>query len=189
MSLFRKKLVLVKKKKAKFVYLEDLYLRNSNDSFIASSDHGVNFLRLTFPRLCILTDSVFYAPIHIEMRISVLMIVKQIKLFLKGLTQGFFLEFRMVGLGFKVKRTGEFFLRGVKFDLGFSHFIKMPLSRVIRLYRIKRRFLLFSIDYDSIKILLKQIQNIRKHNPYKMRGLKLSGAKLRIKAGKKQTKR
>jgi len=189
MLLFQKKLVFVKKKKARFVYLEDLYLLNSNDSFIVSSDYGVNFLRLTFPKMCILTDSVFYAPIHLGVRISISIVVKQIRLFLKGLTQGFFLEFRMVGLGFKIKRTGEFFLRGVKFDLGFSHFIKMPLSQAVRLYRIKRRFLLFSIDYDSIKILLKQIQNIRRHNPYKMRGLKLSGAKLRIKAGKKQTKR
>jgi len=182
----------VKRKKAKFVYLEDLYAysRNSTDSFIiASSDYGFSFLRLIFPDIHILSNSVFYVPIHIKMRISISMIVKQLKLFLKGLTQGFFLEFRMIGLGFKIKRTGEFFLKGLKFDVGFSHFTKMPLSRAIRLYRIKRRFLLFSIDYDSIKILLKQIQNIRKHNPYKMRGLKLSGMKVRIKAGKKQTKR
>jgi len=136
-----------------------------------------------------LTDHIFYAPLHAGLRISISIILKQVKLFLKGLAQGFFLEFRMVGLGFKIKRTGEFSMRGVKFDIGFSHFIKLPLSRTIRLYRIKRRFLLFSIDYASIKILLKQIQSIRKHNPYKMRGLKLTGAKVRTKAGKKQTKR
>jgi len=189
MVVIQKKLIFVKRKKSQFVYLEDLYLKNSIDSFIASSDYGINFLRLTFPKMCALANYIFYAPIHSGLRVSVSIVLKQIKLFLKGLAQGFFLEFRMVGLGFKIKRTGDFLLRGLKFDIGFSHFIKLPLSRMTRLYRIKRRFLLFSIDYGSIKVLLKQIQNIRKHNPYKMRGLKLTGAKLRTKAGKKQTKR
>jgi ribosomal protein L6P/L9E len=190
MVLLHKKLVFVKKKKTKFLYLEDLYSNNFvSSSLIASSDYGINFMRLVFPKMHVLGGSIFYAPVYIEMRISIAMVIKQVKLFLKGLTQGFFLEFRMVGLGFKVKRTGGFFLKGLKFDIGFSHFTKVPLSGAIRLYRIKRRFLLFSIDYTSIKILLKQIQNIRKHNPYKMRGLKLSGAKVRVKAGKKQTKR
>jgi hypothetical protein len=186
---FHKKLILVKQKKSKFVYLEDLYARNFPHSFAASSEYGVNFLRFTFPRMFILTEYLFYAPCHVGWRVSITMVLRQVKLFLKGLSQGFFLEFRMVGLGFKIKRTGDFYLRGIKFDIGFSHFIKLPLANTVRLYRIKRRFLLFSIDYNSIKILLKQIQNIRRHNPYKMRGLKLTGARLRVKAGKKQTKR
>lgn len=189
MMVLQRKLILVKKKKLQFVYLEDLYSKESFDSFVASSGYGINFLRLTFPKMCMLTNYVFYAPVHVGLRVSVSMVLKQIKLFLKGLTQGFFLEFRVVGLGFKIKRTGELSLRGVKFDIGFSHFTKLPLSKMIRLFRIKRRFLLFSIDYNSIAILLKQIRNIRKHNPYKMRGLKLTGARLRVKVGKKQTKR
>lgn len=150
---------------------------------------GSNFLNVSFPKLKILNLYSFYAPTHINSRVSTSIVTKQLNLFLKGLSQGFFLEFRMVGLGFKAKRSGNFSLRSVKFDIGFSHFIKLPIPNLVKFCRIKRRFLFFSVDYFSIKIVLKQIQNLRKHNPYKMRGLKLTGAKLRIKPGKKQTKR
>jgi hypothetical protein len=185
--MLNKRLILTKKKKAKFLYLEDLY--SNPKSLMSSSNKGVNFLNIAFPALRFLNSSIFYAPLYCSLDISISIVVKQIKLFLKGLTQGFFLEFRMIGLGFKVKRTGKFLLRTIKFDIGFSHFIKMPLSNLVKLCRIKRRFLLFSIDYTTLKVLLKQIQNLRKHNPYKLRGLKLTGDKPRNKPGKKQTKR
>jgi len=182
-----RKLIFLKKKKIKVLYLEDLYVNSKN--LLASSEKGINLLNISFPKIKMLNSYLFYVPLHYSLRVSVFMIIKQVKLFLKGLTQGFFLEFRMVGLGFKIKRTGNFLLRSIKLDIGFSHFIKIPLSNLIKLFRIKRRFLLFSVDYTTLKILLKQIQNLRKHNPYKMRGLKLSGAKFRVKPGKKQTKR
>jgi len=186
--MFSRHLIFSKKKKVKFLYLEDLYLIPSNN-LLCSSDKGINYLSLTFPNIKLLNLNVFYAPVYINSRVSSFLVIKQLKLFLKGLSQGFFLEFRMVGLGFKAKRSGNFSLRSIKFDIGFSHFIKLPVSNMVKFCRIKRRFLLFSIDYSSIKIVLKQIQNLRKHNPYKMRGLKLTGAKLRVKPGKKQTKR
>jgi ribosomal protein L6P/L9E len=187
-----KALVFLKKKKTKFLYLEDLYINKSitkKNQLVVSSEKGLNFLNIAFPRIQILNGYLFYAPIHKKLSVSISIIVKQLKLFLKGMVQGFFLEYRMVGLGFKVKRSGNFLLRTVKFDIGFSHFIKVPLSSLVRLCRIKKRFLFFSIDYSTIKIILKQIQNIRRHNPYKLRGLRLTGAKYRIKPGKKQTKR
>lgn len=187
--MLQRSIVLVKKKKSKFFYVEDLYTNPASLCFIASSELGLNILRITFPKIKMLNQYLFYAPVHKTLVVSISMLVKQLKLFLKGLSQGFFLEFRLFGLGFKVKRSGDFGLRFVKFDIGFSHFIKFPLSKLVRIYRIKKRFLLFSIDYETIQIVLKQIQNIRKHNPYKVRGLKLTGGKYRVKPGKKQTKR
>ena len=187
-----KTLIFLKKKKTKFLYIEDLYLNKhvlNKCQLVLSSDKGLNFLPMVFPKIQILNSYLFYAPIHVKLSVSISIIIKQLKLFLKGMVQGFFLEYRMVGLGFKVKRSGNFLLRTIKFDIGFSHFIKVPLSSMLRMCRIKKRFLFFSIDYNTIKIVLKQIQNIRKHNPYKLRGLKLSGAKYRNKPGKKQTKR
>lgn len=184
-----KYLILVKEKKHKCVYVEDLYLNTFKNHILVSSLNGLNFLNVSFPNVKFLNSFCFYGPLHVNFRISAFIIIKQVKLFLKGLSQGFFLEFRMVGLGFKIKRGGNFLSRNVKFDIGFSHLTKLSFSPLIKLCRIKRRFLLFSVDYSSIKILLKQIQNLRKHNPYKMRGLKLTGGKFRVKAGKKQTKR
>lgn len=187
--MIKKYLIFSKKKKTKFLYLEDLYNYQFSKSILGSSEKGSFLLDVTFPQRRMLNLYSFYAPVHINSRVSSSIVIKQVNLFLKGLSQGFFLEFRMVGLGFKAKRSGNFSLRSVKFDIGFSHFIKLPISNLLKFCRIKRRFLLFSTDYYSIKVILKQIQNLRKHNPYKMRGLKLTGAKLRSKPGKKQTKR
>jgi hypothetical protein len=187
--MLQRSVILIKKKKFKFFYVEDLYSKYSFPSFLASSELGLNTLRVVFPRSEPLNQYLFYAPIHKTLVVSISMLVKQVKLFLKGLSQGFFFEFRIFGLGFKVKRSGDFGLRFIKFDIGFSHFIKFPLCKLVRIYRIKKRFLLFSIDYETIQIVLKQIRNVRKHNPYKVRGLKLTGGKYRVKSGKKQTKR
>ena len=50
--------------------------------------------------------------------------------------------------------------------------------------------MLFAYDQSTFtKIVLKNVQSIRKHNPYKIRGLKATGLKVRVKPGKKQNKR
>lgn len=178
-----------KKKKVSFILSpEDLYKFYSHN-FVLSSSCGMNFLRITFPRIEFLNLNCFYAPEFINFRVSVSIVIKQLKLFLKGLLQGFFLEFRIVGLGFKVKKGAYSLLKFVKFDIGFSHFIKMSLPSLIKFGRTKKRFMLFSNDHTTLKIILKNIQNLRKHNPYKTRGLKLTGLKTRVKPGKKQNKR
>lgn len=187
-----KKIIFIKKKKRNFLFFEDLnktFFKISNSRVILNSMHGFNFLNLVLPNIRFLALNLYYAPIHNKFVISLNILVRQLKLFLKGICQGFFLEYRIIGLGFKIKKTADFSLRSVKFDIGFSHFIKLPISKMLRLCRIKKRFLFFSTDYSTIKLILKQIQNIRKHNPYKLRGLKLTGASYRIKPGKKQTKR
>lgn len=187
--MLQRSVVFIKRKKSKFFYVEDLYANRDFPFFLASSDLGLNTLRVVFPEAKLLNQYLFYAPVYMTLVISISMLIKQVRLFLKGLSQGFFLEFRLFGLGFKIKRSGGFGLRFIKFDIGFSHFIKFPLCKFVRIYRIKKRFLLFSIDYETIQIVLRQIRNVRKHNPYKVRGLKLTGGKYRIKPGKKQTKR
>lgn len=203
----KKALIYSKKKKIKCVYLEDLNIPLENEGpllpkgskkkffykinhvFVGSSTLGVSALLMGFPKKESLNNFVFYAPICHNIFASTSIVLKQVKLFLKGLSQGFFLEFRLIGLGFKVKKAASFGTRILNFDIGFSHFKKLAISRSVRLYRVKRRFMLFSNDYIKLKITLKQIQNLRKHNPYKLRGLKLSGVRLRVKSGKKQTRR
>ncbi len=148
---------LKKEKTIKFLYIEDLYLNKhvlNKCQLVLSSDKGLNFLPMVFPKIQILNSYLFYAPIHVKLSVSISIIIKHLKLFLKGMVQGFFLEYRMVGLGFKVKRSGNFLLRTIKFDIGFSHLI-VPLSTMLRMYRIKKRFCSFSIDYNTIKIVLK----------------------------------
>jgi len=85
-----KYLILIKEKKHKCVYIEDLYLNASKNNVLMSSFNGLNFLNVSFPNVKFLNSCCFYGPIHISFRISVFIIMKQVKLFLKGLSQGFF---------------------------------------------------------------------------------------------------
>lgn len=117
------------------------------------------------------------------------LLTKLLKIFLKGLSQGFFCEFRIFGLGFKVKKSSYKTGHSLKFDLGYSHILRIELPHNIKFFRVKRRFLLFSNDYFILTIFKKHIYNFRLLNPYKLRGLKLTGMVYKSKQGKKQNKR
>lgn len=183
-----KTLVFSKAKKLRTIYLEDLY-KLENIPFSLNSLHGFNCFKIVFPKMELLGLNCFYVPKFQKFRVCVSIVINQIKLFIKGLSQGFFLEFKIIGLGFRVKKNANFLVPIIRFDIGFSHFIKMPISSLIKLIRAKKRFIIFSYDYQTLKIFLKNIQNLRKHNPYKTRGLKLVGFKTRHKPGKKQNRR
>jgi len=104
---------------------------------------GANFLFFVFPQSILLGLSCFYAPQHINFRVSISILYKQLRLFFKGLMQGFFLEFRVIGLGFKIKKGSRFYIKFAKFDIGFSHFIRLPVLPLVKFFRTKRRFMLF----------------------------------------------
>jgi ribosomal protein L6P/L9E len=186
-----KTLIFSKKKELNSLLIspEDIYYFYNSTAIALSSKKGINFFSTIFPQTKILNSNCFYTFQFISFRISISIIQKQLKLFLKGLVQGFFLEFRIIGLGFKIRKGSLFSEKFIKFDIGFSHFIKFPVAKMLRIGRTKKRFMLFSSDYHMLSIILKNIQNLRKHNPYKMRGLKLTGYKIRLKPGKKQNKR
>lgn len=186
-----KRLLVFSKKKILNNFLispEDLNCFYSENFFLTSSK-GFNTFAFIFPNITFLSHNCFYAQEFINIRVSLSIVKRQLKLFLKGLIQGFFLEFRVIGLGFKIKRGGSSLEKLIKFDIGFGHFIKLPVSNLVKFVRTKKRFMLFSANYLILRNVLKNIQNLRKHNPYKMRGLKLSGFKIRTKPGKKQNKR
>lgn len=182
-------LVFSKKKKVNLLISPEDLNFNMFNNFYLTFHKGLIFLPLSFPKIEILGLNCFYAKQHINFKSSCSIVLKQLRLFLKGLLQGFFLEFRIVGLGFKIKKGSKFYIKFAKFDIGFSHFFKLPIMPLVNFVRTKKRFMLFCHDYNTLKIILKNIQNLRKHNPYKIRGLKLTGFKSRTKPGKKQNKR
>lgn len=189
---FSRKLIYSKQKEVPFVcFREDLnYLKKNSFNFVTSSHRGIFFLTLSFPGVVVLGHSFIFGYIYHSLAVSISIIVKQLKIFLKGIIQGFFVEFKIVGLGFKIKRSSYENLSLLSFDIGFSHLKKLCFpSSLITFVRVKKRFLIFSRDYLVLNIIIKQIKNLRKHNPYKIRGLKPTNKKLRIKIGKKQVKR
>jgi hypothetical protein len=101
----------------------------------------------------------------------------------------FFCEFRIIGLGFKLKRISFDGNRALKFDIGFGHYILYLLPLEIKCIKRKRKFVLFSQDPILLNNTVNQIETFKLLNPYKIRGLKNTKKILRIKEGKKQSQR
>jgi len=185
----KKILVYSRKKKTKYVISpEDINMALKEFTYL-SNPNGVNLALFAFPKIEMLGMNCFYSDEHINLRISNSIVQKQLELFLKGMSQGFFLEFKLIGLGFKVRRGVVNCLKCIEFDIGFSHFINLILPPAIKFLRTKKRFMLFAYDHELLQNILKNVRSIRKHNPYKARGLKATGLKVRLKLGKKQNKR
>ena len=178
-----KQLIFIKRKEQFFQ--EDL---KENGLFVFGNN-GPNCFSLNYKGLIIYNDSTFYALSSQGKRGLLATLIKNLKLFLKGVLQGYFVEFRIIGLGFKVKKSGFLKTRSLKFDLGYSHTIRLVLPQNIKIGRVKRRFYIFSNDFSALQIFSRQIKLLKQVNPYKLRGLKASNEVLKMKPGKKQTKR
>lgn len=168
---------------------EDLKEKQQEKGVLLSAPLGSNYIDFPFSGLIYYNNSTFYALISQGKRALISSLLKNLKLFLKGISQGFFTEFRIIGLGFRVKKSGFLMTRSLKFDLGYSHTIRLILPRNVRIARVKRRFFIFSNDLNTVNIFSRQIKLLKQLNPYKLRGLKISDEELKMKPGKKQTKR
>lgn len=106
---------------------------------------------------------------------------------IKGLNQGFFFRFRIVGLGFKIKRLDLYNkLRFLRIEVGYSHIIlfKMPLD--VRFYIKKKSFLIFSLNLHQLKNISIRLRTFRKLNHYKEKGILYLTEVLKLKSGKQQ---
>ena len=168
---------------------EDLKEKQQEKRALLSAPIGPNYINFPFSGLIYYNSSTFYALVLQGKRALISNLLKNLKLFLKGISQGFFIEFRIIGLGFRVKKSGFSMTRSLKFDLGYSHTIRLILPKNIKIARVKRRFFIFSNDLNTVNIFSRQIKLLKQLNPYKLRGLKISNEELKMKPGKKQTKR
>lgn len=168
---------------------EDLKEKRQREGILLSALIGPNYINFPFSGLVYYNSFTFYTLVPYSKRALIANLLKNLKLFLKGISQGFFSEFRIIGLGFRVKKSGFSMTRSLKFDLGYSHTIRLILPRNVKIARVKRRFFIFSNDLSTINIFSRQIKLLKQLNPYKLRGLKMSNEELKMKPGKKQTKR
>jgi hypothetical protein len=107
----------------------------------------------------------------------------------KNLKTYFFCEFRILGLGLRLKKgLGENF-RAVKLDIGHSHYISYILPPQVKCIRRKKKFVIFSYDLLIINKIIRHFENYKEVNPYKIRGLKNLRKSIRVKSGKKQNQK
>ncbi len=98
-----------------------------------------------------------------------------------GVTHGFEKKLEIVGVGFRADVEGK----SLKLSLGFSHPILFPLPEGIRAEVEKQTLItLRGIDRQEVGALAAKLRSIKPPEPYKGKGIRYSGERIRKKVGK-----
>jgi ribosomal protein L6P/L9E len=77
----------------------------------------------------------------------------------------------------------------IKFELGYSHAIKVKIPRILKIYILNKKqtkFILLSNNRQFLINFIKLIKNIKKINPYKKQGIFIKKEFFKLKTGKKK---
>lgn len=98
-----------------------------------------------------------------------------------GVTQGFKKEMDIVGVGYRAELKGKV----VNFALGYSHPIEFPIPEGIQISVDKQTHLTVSgADRGKVGQVCANIRGLRPPDPYKQKGIRITGERLKKKAGK-----
>lgn len=99
----------------------------------------------------------------------------------KGVTEGFKKELDIVGVGYRAEVKGK----NVVFTLGYSHPIQFPIPEGIQIAVDKQTHLVVSgADRAMVGQVTANIRSLRPPDPYKQKGIRIAGERLKKKAGK-----
>src|SRR6202795_3405418 len=98
-----------------------------------------------------------------------------------GVTQGFKKDLDIVGVGYRAELKGKV----VNFALGYSHPIEFPIPEGIQITVEKQTHLTVSgADRGRVGQVSADIRALRPPDPYKQKGIRITGERLKKKAGK-----
>jgi large subunit ribosomal protein L6 len=98
-----------------------------------------------------------------------------------GVTQGYEKKMEIYGVGYRVTAKG----RDLEFALGFSHPVPVKAPEGITFaVETPTRFSVSGIDKQQVGEVAANIRKLRKPDPYKGKGVRYAGEKIRRKVGK-----
>lgn len=98
-----------------------------------------------------------------------------------GVTQGFKKELDIVGVGYRAELKGK----AVSFALGKSHPIEFPIPEGIQIAVDKQTHITVSgADKGKVGQVAANLRALRPPDPYKQKGVRITGERLKKKAGK-----
>jgi len=99
----------------------------------------------------------------------------------QGVTQGFKKEMDIVGVGYRAELKGKV----INFALGKSHPVEFPVPEGIQIAVDKQTHLVISgADKGQVGHVAADIRSLRPPDPYKQKGIRITGERLKKKAGK-----
>ncbi|HXN21971.1 MAG TPA: 50S ribosomal protein L6 [Candidatus Dormibacteraeota bacterium] len=99
----------------------------------------------------------------------------------RGVTEGFKKDLDIVGVGYRAELKGK----AVNFSLGYSHPIEFRIPEGIAIAVEKQTHLVVSgADKRLVGQVAADLRSLRPPDPYKQKGIRVSGERLKKKAGK-----
>jgi large subunit ribosomal protein L6 len=99
----------------------------------------------------------------------------------RGVTEGFKKELDIIGVGYRAEVKGK----NVVFSLGYSHPVEFPVPEGIQISVAQQTHVVVSgADKGQVGQVAANIRGLRPPDPYKQKGVRLTGEVLKKKAGK-----
>lgn len=103
---------------------------------------------------------------------------------LKGISRGYFVYLKIVGIGYRVFSEKENLLT---FKLGYSHYYQVNLPKSVKAFLPEPTLIcLYGIDKNQVTQAAGKLQAIKKPCAYKGKGIRLLDQQIQLKAGKKK---
>lgn len=110
-------------------------------------------------------------------------ILSLIKNKIYGVSQGYLLYLRLVGIGYRCSLENQ----TLSLKVGFSHDVKYKIPSSIRIFLIEPTLIcLFGLDKNQITQIAAQIRHIKPPSPYKGKGIRFLQETVFIKQGKQK---
>jgi large subunit ribosomal protein L6 len=100
-----------------------------------------------------------------------------------GVSQGFRKTLELVGTGYKVEAKGK---SAIEIDVGYSHKVHFPLPDGItaKIGDKNLKVTIEGVDRELVGQVAANIRRVRPPEPYKGKGIRYEGEKIKMKAGK-----
>jgi large subunit ribosomal protein L6 len=126
--------------------------------------------------LFVTTDAV-----HKEARALLGTTVAHIKNMINGVVTGFAKKLMLEGIGFKAEVKGT----DIVLNLGFSHQVKVPVPKGLKVTVEKNVITISGVDTESVGQFAAKLRSLKKPEPYKGKGIRYEGEVVKLKPGKK----
>lgn len=101
----------------------------------------------------------------------------------EGVSKGFSKQLQIEGIGYRASVEGETLV----LQVGYSHPVKINAEKDVKFTVEKNIVTVSGIDKDKITKIAAQTKRVRPPEPYKGKGIRYVGEKIRRKVGKKTT--
>jgi len=99
-----------------------------------------------------------------------------------GVSDGYYIELKCVGLGYRVIIFDGYLM----LKLGFNHFVRCRFNNNLKIVGFKDRFLIYGLDLEHVMRVANLLRSLRVPDVYKGKGIQYADEVVSLKIGKKK---